>query len=148
MRPAPTKENTLYLPIKQIFFDQIFFDQIIEGSKKEEYRECKPGITMNRYLQKDPAEPSGYKINPENATPGQMYYWDDYNDGKYPFVPKPIKYLNLAVGYAKVRDTALVEVTGFHFTPEAIRYDKDGKPFCCYWVMAIELGEVVELHRK
>ena len=29
----PTKENTLYLPIKQIYFDQI-----IAGTKKEEER--------------------------------------------------------------------------------------------------------------
>ena len=32
----PTKENTLYLPIKQIYFNAI-----IEGTKKEEYREIK-----------------------------------------------------------------------------------------------------------
>ncbi len=29
-----TKENTLYLPIKQVYFDAI-----IAGTKKEEYRE-------------------------------------------------------------------------------------------------------------
>ena len=140
---TPTKENTLYLPIKQLYFDQI-----VAGTKKEEYRECKPGITMNRYLQKDPAEPSGYKINPETAIPRRMYYWDDYNGGRYPFVPKPYKYLNLAVGYARERDTALVAVKGFHFTPETLRYDRDGKPVFCYWVMAIELGDIVSVHRK
>ena len=32
----PTKENTLYLTIKQVHFDQI-----IAGTKKEEYREIK-----------------------------------------------------------------------------------------------------------
>lgn len=35
---TPTKENTLYLPIKQVYFDQI-----IAGTKKEEYREIKEG---------------------------------------------------------------------------------------------------------
>lgn len=34
----PTKQNTLYLPIKQIYFDQI-----IAGTKREEYREIKDG---------------------------------------------------------------------------------------------------------
>ncbi len=47
---APNKENTLYLPIKQVYFDQI-----IDGTKKIEYREVKEGTTANRYLIKDPA---------------------------------------------------------------------------------------------
>jgi len=136
-------DDTLYLPIKQVYFDQI-----VEGTKKEEYRECKPGVTMNRYLQKDPTEPSGYKINPATAEPGKMYYWDDYNGGRYMFVPKPIKRLYLAVGYAKERDTAIVEVTGIHFNPECLRRDREGNPVFCYWVMALELGKVLELHRK
>ena len=32
----PTKDNTLYLPIKQVYSDQI-----IAGTKKEEYREIR-----------------------------------------------------------------------------------------------------------
>ena len=80
----PTKENTLYLPIKQVYFDQI-----VEGTKKAEYREVKEGITANRYLLK---ENGAYVLNPDavedmNAT----YYIDDYNDGKFPFVTKPYK---------------------------------------------------------
>ena len=35
---TPTKENTLYLTIKQVYFDQI-----IAGTKKDEYREVKIG---------------------------------------------------------------------------------------------------------
>lgn len=137
----PTKENTLYLPIKQVYFDQI-----IEGTKKEEYREVKEGITANRYLLKENGK---YVLNPDavedmNAT----YYIDDYNNGKFPFVPRPYKYLSLAVGYAKERDTALVEVTGFSFEPQMIRYDRDGKPFSCFWVLAFHLGKVIELNRK
>ena len=42
------KEETLYLPIKQVYFDEI-----IAGMKKAEYREIKEGITANRYLLKD-----------------------------------------------------------------------------------------------
>lgn len=55
---APTKENTLYLPIKQVYFDQI-----ITGTKKEEYREIKEGITANRYLLKD--KNGKYVLNPD-----------------------------------------------------------------------------------
>lgn len=139
---APNKRNTLYLPIRQVYFDQI-----IAGTKKEEYREVKPGVTMNRYLIKDDS-PSGYKLNPGCTEPGKKYWWDDWNGGRYPFVPKPYKYLYLAVGYAKERDTALVEVTGFRFIPKKIRRDRNGDPCFCYWVMAIGLGRVVELRRK
>ena len=138
----PNKKNTLYLPIKQIYFDQI-----IAGTKKEEYREVKLGITMNRYLIKED-NPSGFALNPECTEPGKQYWWDDYNGGHYPFVPKPYKYLHLAVGYAKERDTAIVEVTGHHFIPERIRYDREKKPCVCFWVMAIHLGRIIEVHRK
>ena len=39
--------DTLYLPIKQVYFDQI-----IAGTKKEEFREIKMGITANKYMQR------------------------------------------------------------------------------------------------
>lgn len=77
----PTKENTLYLPIKQVYFDAI-----IEGTKKEEYREVKYGITANRYLLKD--ESNKFIPNPETTEDGKEYYIDDYNNGRFPFLPK------------------------------------------------------------
>lgn len=136
MKESSTKENTLYLPIKQVYFDQI-----IAGTKKEEYREIKEGITANRYLIKDKI--TKYKINTEMADPNTEYYIDDYNKGNFPFLPKPYKYLNLAVGYAKNRDTATVEVVGYSFLPFMIRAD-----LYAFWQIAYELGEVVELKRK
>lgn len=137
----PTKENTLYLPIKQVYFDQI-----IEGTKKAEYREVKEGITANRYLLK---ENGAYVLNPDSVKDiNATYYMDDYNGGKFPFVPKPYKYLSLAVGYAKERDTALVEVTGFSFEPHMIRADREGNPKYCFWIIAFHLGKVIEVHRK
>lgn len=142
MKTAPTKDNTLYLPIKQVFFDQI-----IEGTKDKEFREVKEGITANRYLLKADNS-SGYALDPEHTDPGRRYYIDDYNDGHFPFLPRPIKYLSLAVGYAKERDTALVEVTGFSFEPQAVRHDAAGRPLFCFWVIAFHLGRVVRLHRK
>lgn len=133
---APTKENTLYLPIKQVYFDQI-----IEGTKVEEFREIKFGITANRYLLRD--ESGKYVLNPDVTEPGKEYFIDDYNNGNFPFMPKPYKYLYLAVGYAKERDTALVEVDGFRFIPNMVRAN-----LYAFWVIAFHLGKVVEVHRK
>ena len=133
---TPTKENTLYLPIKQVYFDQI-----IAGTKKEEYREIKEGITANRYLPKD--RNGKYVLTPDVAQPNKEYFIDDYNNGNFPFVPKPYKYLYIAVGYAKERDTALVEVDGFRFIPNMIRAD-----LYAFWQIAFHLGEIIEVHRK
>lgn len=133
---ASTKENTLYLPIKQVYFDQI-----VEGTKKEEYREIKEGITANRYLLKD--SKGKYVLNPDVTQPDKEYFIDDYNEGNFPFVPKPYKYLYLAVGYAKERDTALVEVDGFRFIPNMIRAN-----LYAFWQIAFHIDRVVEVHRK
>ena len=133
---APTNENTLYLPIKQVYFDQI-----IQGTKKEEYREIKEGITANRYLLKD--SKGKYVLNPNVTQPDKEYFIDDYNNGNFPFVPKPYKYLYLAVGYAKERDTALVEVDGFRFIPNMIRAN-----LYAFWQIAFHISKVVEVHRK
>ena len=133
---TPTKENTLYLPIKQVYFDQI-----IAGTKKEEYREIKEGITANRYLLKD--RNGKYVLNPDVTQPDKEYFIDDYNNGNFPFVLKPYKYLYIAVGYAKERDTALVEVDGFRFIPNMIRAD-----LYAFWQIAFHLGEIIEVHRK
>ena len=133
---APTKENALYLPIKQVYFDQI-----IQGTKKEEYREIKEGITANRYLLKDGK--GKYVLDSDVTQPGKEYFIDDYNGGNFPFVPKPYKYLYLAVGYAKERDMALVEVDGFRFIPNMIRAN-----LYAFWQIAFHIGRVVEVHRK
>lgn len=133
---APNKQNTLYLPIKQVYFDQI-----IAGTKTEEFREIKEGITANRYLLKD--EEGKYAVNTEVADPTKEWYIDDYNDGNFPFLPKPYKYLSLAVGYAKERDTAIVRVDGYRFIPNLIRVNR-----FAFWQIAYHIAEVVELHRK
>ena len=131
-----TKENTLYLPIKQVYFDQI-----VAGTKKEEYREIKEGITANRYLLKD--SNGIYVLNYDVTQPDKEYFIDDYNNGHFPFVPKPYKYLYIAVGYAKERDTALVEVDGFRFIPNMIRGN-----LYAFWQIAFHLGKIIEVHRK
>jgi hypothetical protein len=131
---APNAANTLYLPIKQVYFDQI-----IEGTKKIEYREVKD-TTAKRYLVYTDGKP---KLNTEVTEPSLDYYLDDFNDGKFPFVPKQYKYLNLAVGYSKNRDTAIVEVEKITFMPESIR----AKMFC-FWIEEFHISRVIEVHRK
>lgn len=81
MNEQPTKENTLYLPIKQVYFDQI-----IAGTKTEEFREIKD-TTAKKYLL---TAPDGKPLkNPEVTEPGKEYFIEDYNGGRFPFLPKP-----------------------------------------------------------
>lgn len=138
---VPNHSNILYLPIKRAFFEDI-----VSGVKGCEFREIKSGITANKYLLRDSC--GKYLPNPECTEVGKEYFIDDYNGGKFPFLPKPYKYLYLAVGYAKDRDTALVEVTDISFEPHMIRYDRERKPVYAFWVIAYHLGKVVELNRK
>lgn len=139
MAIAQTKENTLYLPIKQVYFDQI-----IAGTKKEEYREVKYGITSTRYLLHDAL--GNLVLNPSCTEDDEEYFVDDYNDGKFPFLPKPIKYLNIAVGYAKERDTATVEVESITFEPAKIF--GQGEKKIAWWLAVFHIGNVVSVHRK
>lgn len=81
--------------------------------------------------------------NPECTEPDKEYYIDDYNGGKFPFMPIPYKKLYIAVGYAKERDTALVEVDGYRFIPNMIRAD-----LYAFWQIAYHIGKVLEVHRK
>ena len=153
----PTKENTLYLPIKQIYFDAI-----TAGTKKEEYREIKD-TTFKKYLDTSIEEGNvmfkcyDEKVNPELELDIMMY-----NNGVYPFCPKEYKYLNLAVGYEKERDTATVEVTDISFEQakdkngnfvrffwdeeNGFRADNNGDS--TMWNIVYHLGNVIELHRK
>ncbi len=152
----PTKQNTLYLTIRQVYFDQI-----VAGTKKEEYREIKD-TTYKKYLACDEY---GYpyfddeKISDDNPLAGDICAW---NNGVYPYYPKDnLKYLSLAVGYAKERDTALVEVTDITFRPlndkggNPARFHDDGENVAidpngefCFWEAVFHLGKVIEVKRK
>ena len=125
--------KTLKLIIKQCFFDEI-----IKGTKKQEFREVKP-TTIKRLLQLDE---EGYEVEDENGN------------------ALPIKYdaLQLFVGYAKNRASAIVEVkSAFCQIPldngEPIIYefgtDKDGNPLV--WVVetvVYNLGKVLAYKPK
>ena len=82
-------KDTLYLPIKQVYFDQI-----VTGTKVEEFREIKEGITANKYLLKvlDPngkPMPGKYVRDEEYTDEDKEYFIDDYNGGHFPFKPYP-----------------------------------------------------------
>lgn len=153
----PAKNNTLYLPIKQIYFDAI-----IDGTKKVEYREIKD-TTFKKYLEtwKEKGE-EGFVFHDEKVNPDQELDIMMYNDGVYPFIPIEYKYLNLAVGYEKERDTAIVEVIDIAFeiakdkNGNDVRFfwdEKDGfradnKGDSAMWNIVYHLGKIIELHRK
>lgn len=130
-----TKENTLYLPIKQVYFDQI-----IEGTKNEEYRDLLPS-TASRYLVK---EDKNLVCNPENTKAGKKYTINSYNGGRFPFNIRRFKYLHLAVGYAKVRDEAFVEIVDIKPFPKVV----DARHDYAEWTMTYKIGKIVKLERK
>lgn len=155
-REEPNKENTLYLTIKQVFFDQI-----MSGEKTEEYREIKD-TTYKKYLALDE---NGGLLSYENHVFDDdgvaEHLFNAWNNGVFPFIPKNIQYLDLAVGYNKERDTARVEVIGCRFMTltdganKAMRYSFDKKDQLVYdpegnvtqWIIAIKLGKVLDCHR-
>lgn len=153
----PTKENTLYLTIKQVYFDQI-----VEGKKKKEYREIKE-TTYKKYLEVDGDGWPLYdtsKADSEDPLLGDICMW---NGGRYPYVAnQKWEYLSLAVGYAKERDTAVVEVSDITFEP---LLDKKGNPArfsigdddvakidangdLCFWQAVFHIGKIIEVHKK
>lgn len=121
--------KTLTLIIKQCFFDEI-----IKGTKKQEFREVKP-TTVKRLLQLDK---DGYEVEDENGNAIPIHY----------------DALQLYVGYAKNRASALVEVKSAYCeiitdeNGEPIIYehgiDKNGEPLV--WVaeqVVYNLGKVL-----
>lgn len=155
--PIPDKSNTLYLTIKQVYFDQI-----VAGDKKEEYREVKE-TTYKKFVETDDDGNVFFDDNLITEKRLSEYYAEDslyiYNDGVCPLLPKSnLFYLNLAVGYNKVRDTALVEVVDISFeiakdnSGNEVRFNidesgnvqlsPDGK--LCEWIAVLHLGNIIE----
>jgi len=152
VKEAPNESNTLYLPIKQTYFDQI-----IARTKKEEYREIKD-TTYLKYLAHD-KDGMFWDTSISSEDPGDIMI---YNNGEYPYIPIDYKYLNLAVGYSKERDTALVEVKNITFEiakdkqNKEVRFnwDENNGVAACFdgefavWLAVYHLGEIVDLKKK
>lgn len=156
----PTKENTLYLII-----NQSYFDAILNGSKKQEYREIKDS-TYQKYLDtwknkdeiviyfdKNKISEEEYQKYPNNPM--------IYNNGIYPYIPIPYKFIDFTVGYNNERDTMLVAIEDIYFEPikdksgeearfsddeEIMRVDKNGE--LCIWQIVYTLGEIIKTDIK
>lgn len=148
----PEVKNTLYLPIRQKFFNDI-----LKGVKKKEYREIKD-TTALKYL-------ASWSEDGERG----LYYLDNlidydpmgdisiYNNGVYPYEAIQYKFLHLVVGYAKDRDEMIVEVKDITFEPLKTkdgldaRFDVAGDEFVphergnfCIWQVVYHLGKIIE----
>ena len=152
-----TKENTLYLPIKQIYFDAI-----LAGTKKQEYREIKD-TTYKKYLETERVDGETRIMFYEDLISIEEFekypnYPLIYNGGVYPYAPREYEYLNLVVGYNKDRDTMLVKVVDITFEAlkddagNDLRFDVDWKEDIggdfAMWMVVYHLGEVVEKNLK
>lgn len=158
----PTKENTLNLIIKQIYFDLI-----VSGEKTMEYREIKDS-TFNKYL--DYSKEEGFLIL-EDLLKGDIEDIDIYmyNGGEYPFIPKNYEYIQFTVGYAKNRDTMLIEVEDISFEiakdtqGRQIRFNwnqeeeqegeesgiiADPEGNFALWQIVYHLGKIIEVNKK
>ncbi len=153
-RAVPEKENTLYLPIKGHWFNEI-----IEGRKNKEYRAIKE-TTYSKYLQTTKEKDFFLR----DDFPDVDFSLYDYFNGFFPFLPKPYRFLKIAVGYETDRAWAIVEIKAISFEPEM---DENGTPVRyftnpdipdeeaispegdgCNWTIVYHLGEIIEYHPK
>lgn len=127
------------MKILKLIIKQCYFDEIIKGMKKQEFREVKP-TTIKRLVQLDK---DGYEVEDENGNAIPIHY----------------DALQLYVGYARNRASALVEVKSAYCeiitdeNGEPIIYehgiDKNGEPLT--WVVervVYNLGKVLAYKPK
>lgn len=156
----PTKDNTLYLIIKQAHFDAI-----LNGSKKQEFREIKD-TTFEKYLKSWELGNDWGLYYDENKISEKEFneHPNDpmiYNNGIYPFIPIPYKFIDMAVGYNKERDTMLISIEDIHFEPmrdkngEEARFSDNGENMIidkkgefCIWQIVYTLGKIIKTDLK
>ena len=117
------------MKILNLIIKQKYYDAIMAGRKVQEFREVRP-TTIKKLLQLDE---EGFEVVDENDN------------------AQPIKYdaIRFYVGYAKDRDTALVEVKGAHceiFVDDdgkAIEYEYKGQNWVAEQVV-FDLGKILE----
>ena len=156
-----TEQNSLYLPI-----NQESFDEILNGTKDKEYRAIGPN-TVTMFIEHKEVEGETQLLYNQDLISDKDFdlYANDYmfyNKGVFPYIPKEIAYLDLAVGYRKQRDRMLVEVVDISFEPgkdtegniALVSYNKEGKPYkdengeFTLWNIVFHLGEIVDVNRK
>ena len=131
---ACTGSDTLHLSIKQAFFNEI-----VAGHKTTECREIFNTYTAKKYLATDR---NGTPLcDPACTVEGRIYHPDEYNNGRFPFLPKPFKHLCLSVG--PFGDQCTVEVTGITFG--VARQKAAG---LVAWQVEYHLGTVSQVKRR
>ena len=159
--PKKTKENSLYLPIKQIYFDAI-----LDGLKDKEYRSISPN-TVRKYIENQKVGDDlqllcNFDLISEENFDRYPNDYMFYNNGVFPYIPKDIWYLDLAVGYSKDRDTMTVEVVDISFEPGKdkednyirVSFDEEGKPVkdkngdFTMWNIVFHLGKIIKKDLK
>jgi len=149
--PLLSRENSLYLTMRQKPFDEI-----IAGTKTIEYRDVSEN-TFKNYIRIDEfGNPYVLEGSQEPEIPDLDIFI--YNDGICPFwLRDDICFLRIKAGAtAKDMDSAVVEVKSMTLSPSnRFRYDvannvpiqnPDGK--YCVWVAELHLGKVRSLYRK
>jgi hypothetical protein len=150
-----TKENSFYLAVKQNVFDDIV------SGKVKEFRYDIKDTTFLRLLKTVRKEPV---FDPQKISANNKLCCDPmvYNNGVFPFFIKEYKFLFLAVGFAKLRDTALIPIKKTEVvvskkedgTVVRLSFDDDGNghpdPNGDYtiWTVVYHLGKINQLIRK
>lgn len=93
------------------------FWAFVLGDKDEEYRKITV-TTASRYLERDYATTSKYKLN-ENAKDENVFSVNAYNDGVFPFVFRPFKYILFRNSRDKTGSVLLVKILETPKTAEA-----------------------------
>ena len=123
------------MKVLNLIIKQVWFDKILSGEKTQEFREVKP-TTVKKLIELDE---EGFEKEDENCN------------------AIPIKYdaIRFFVGYAKDRDSMLVEVTDCYCEMfvdedgELITYEYGGQDWIAEQVV-YNLGKILEtdIHRK
>ena len=150
-----TNDNSFYLAVKQDVFDDI-----VSGKVKEFKYDIKD-TTFLRLLKTVRKEPI---FDPKKISATNKLRYDPmvYNKGVFPFYIKEYKFLSLAVGFAKMRDTALVTIKKTEVvtskkedgTVVRLSFDDDGNGYpdtngdYTIWTVVYHLGKINQIIRK
>lgn len=119
--------NTLYLQVKHDDFYHYVVDERNQFVKRIDEQ------SASKFLATDSKGTPLY--NKQNVEEGVRYYLNDYNGGKFPFVPKEYRYLKLANGKA----SALIAIKRINFVPKNINGN------IAEWSVKLTLGEILKV---
>lgn len=119
--------NTLYLQVKHDVFYHYVVDERNQFVKRIDEK------SALKFLATDSKGIPLY--NKQNVEEGARYYLNDYNGGKFPYVPKEYRYLKLVNG----KSSALIAIKRINFIPTKV----DGN--IAEWSVKLTLGEILKV---